>query len=56
MWATYTGLAPGTVGLYQVNFQLPEGATGVSYLEIILEPPGCCIVLGTTNFVPLYVQ
>jgi uncharacterized protein (TIGR03437 family) len=48
--SSYAGLAPGTVGLYQVNFQLPEGTTGTVGLEIILQGQG------NTNFVPLYVQ
>lgn len=47
---SYAGLAPGTIGLYQVNVQVPPGMTGTTYLQIILESQG------DTNFVPLYVQ
>lgn len=45
----YAGLAPGSIGLYQVNFQLPSD-TSSGLTDLYLS------AYGSTNDVPLYVQ
>jgi uncharacterized protein (TIGR03437 family) len=48
----YAGLAPGSIGLYQVNFQLPSNAAlELTDLYILINSSG-----RTTNDVLLYVQ
>ena len=50
--ASYAGLAPGTVGIYQVNYQLTtEIDSGVSGLFVEIGTHG-----DQTNMVPLYVK
>jgi uncharacterized protein (TIGR03437 family) len=50
--AQYAGLAPGSVGLYQVNFQLPSDTSpGLLDLYILTSSSS-----RNTNDVPLYVQ
>jgi len=36
---TYAGLAPGYVGLYQINLQIPDGLDGIVPLVACAEDP-----------------
>jgi hypothetical protein len=56
----FCGLAPGTIGIYQVNFQLPAnsspGLGAVTEGTVIVESAGVGALGFTSNIAPLYVQ
>src|ERR1043166_1497794 len=57
---TYIGLTPGSVGLYQVNFQLPSSVSAgdlpMSFLHHISGPPAVCYMTSFSRSVLLPVR